>query len=49
MRNFNFKSATNTKEATKLASGRATFLPFAIILSHALTIAVPPTARDLDP
>ena len=26
MRSFNFKSAANTKEATKLASGRATFL-----------------------
>ena len=26
MKNFNFKSATNTKEAVKLASGRATFL-----------------------
>ena len=26
MKNFNFKSATNTKEATKLATGRATFL-----------------------
>ena len=26
MKNFNFKSATNTKEATKLASGRSTFL-----------------------
>ena len=26
MKNFNFKSATNTKEATKLVTGRATFL-----------------------
>ena len=26
MKSFNFKSATNTKEAAKLASGRATFL-----------------------
>ncbi len=26
MKNFNFKSASNTKEASKLASGRATFL-----------------------
>ena len=26
MKNFNFKSVTNTKEATKLATGRATFL-----------------------
>ena len=26
MKNFNFKSATNTKEAAKLASGKATFL-----------------------
>ena len=26
MKNFNFKSASNTKEAAKLASGRATFL-----------------------
>ena len=26
MKNFNFKSAANTKEATKLDSGRATFL-----------------------
>ena len=26
MKNFNFKTATNTKEATKLAGGRATFL-----------------------
>ena len=26
MKNFNFKTASNTKEATKLASGRATFL-----------------------
>ena len=26
MKSFNFKSATNTKEAIKLATGRATFL-----------------------
>ena len=26
MKSFNFKSASNTKEAAKLASGRATFL-----------------------
>ena len=49
MKGFNFKSAANTKEASKLAKGRATFLAFAIILSHALTIADPPTAIDLDP
>jgi len=26
MKSFNFKSAANTKEATKMATGRATFL-----------------------
>ena len=32
MKNFNFKSAANTKEAAKLGAGRATFLAVGISL-----------------
>ena len=38
MKNFNFKSATNTKEATKLASGRATFLAGGMSLLPAMKL-----------
>jgi len=38
MKNFNFKSATNTKEATKLASGRATFLAGGMTLLPAMKL-----------
>ena len=36
MKKFNFKSATNTKEATKLASGRAAFLAGGMTLLPAM-------------
>jgi len=38
MKNFNFKSATNTKEAAKLASGRATFLAGGMSLLPAMKL-----------
>tara|TARA_Y100001960_G_scaffold221517_1_gene231785 strand:- start:483 stop:1268 length:786 start_codon:yes stop_codon:yes gene_type:complete len=38
MKNFNFKSATNTKDATKLASGRATFLAGGMSLLPAMKL-----------
>ena len=38
MKNFNFKSATNTKEAVKLASGRATFLAGGMSLLPAMKL-----------
>jgi len=38
MKNFNFKSATSTKEATKLASGRATFLAGGMTLIPAMKL-----------
>ena len=38
MKSFNFKSATNTKEATKLASGRATFLAGGMTLLPAIKL-----------
>ena len=36
MKSFNFKSAANTKEATKLVSGRATFLAGGMTLLPAI-------------
>ena len=38
MKNFNFKSATNAKEAAKLASGRATFLAGGMSLLPAMKL-----------
>ena len=38
MKNFNFKSATNSKEASKLASGRATFLAGGMSLLPAMKL-----------
>ena len=38
MKNFNFKSASNTKEAAKLASGRATFLAGGMSLLPAMKL-----------
>ena len=38
MKSFNFKSAANTKEATKLASGRATFLAGGMSLIPAMKL-----------
>ena len=38
MKNFNFKSATNTKEATKMATGRATFLAGGMSLLPAMKL-----------
>ena len=38
MKSFNFKSATNTKEAVKLASGRATFLAGGMTLLPAIKL-----------
>ena len=38
MKNFNFKSASNTKEAAKLASGRATFLAGGMSLLPAIKL-----------
>ena len=38
MKNFNFKSTTNTKEATKLATGRATFLAGGMSLLPAMKL-----------
>ena len=38
MKNFNFKSASNSKEATKLASGRATFLAGGMTLLPAIKL-----------
>ena len=38
MKNFNFKSASNTKEATKLASGRSTFLAGGMTLLPAIKL-----------
>ena len=38
MKNFNFKSVTNTKEATKLATGRATFLAGGMSLLPAMKL-----------
>ena len=38
MKNFNFKSATNTKEAAKLASGRSTFLAGGMSLLPAMKL-----------
>jgi len=38
MKNFNFKSATSTKEATKLASGRTTFLAGGMTLIPAMKL-----------
>jgi len=38
MKNFNFKSATNTKEASKLATGRATFLAGGMSLLPAMKL-----------
>jgi len=38
MKNFNYKSATNTKEASKLATGRATFLAGGMSLLPAIKL-----------
>ena len=38
MKGFNYKSATNTKEAAKLATGRATFLAGGMSLLPALKL-----------
>ena len=38
MKSFNFKSVTNTKEAVKLASGRATFLAGGMSLLPAMKL-----------
>ena len=38
MKNFNFKSATNIKEATKLVSGRSTFLAGGMTLLPAVKL-----------
>ena len=38
MKNFNFKSASNSKEAAKLASGRATFLAGGMSLLPAMKL-----------
>ena len=38
MKNFNFKTATNTKDATKLATGRATFLAGGMTLLPAMKL-----------
>ena len=38
MKSFNFKSATNTKEEAKLASGRATFLDGGMSLLPAMKL-----------
>ena len=38
MKSFNFKSASNTKEATKMASGRATFLAGGMTLLPAIKL-----------
>jgi len=38
MKNFNFKSATNTKEAAKMATGRATFLAGGMTLLPAIKL-----------
>ena len=38
MKSFNFKSATNTKEATKMATGRATFLAGGMTLLPAIKL-----------
>ena len=40
MKSFNFKSATNTKEAAKLASGRATFLAGGMTLLPAMKLGL---------
>jgi len=40
MKSFNFKSATNTKEATKLATGRATFLAGGMTLLPAMKLGL---------
>ena len=38
MKSFNFKSATNTKEAVKMATGRATFLAGGMTLLPAINL-----------
>ena len=38
MKNFNFKSATNSKEAAKLGTGRATFLAGGMSLLPAMKL-----------
>ena len=38
MKSFNFKSATNIKEATKMATGRATFLAGGMTLIPAIKL-----------
>ena len=38
MKNFNFKTAANTKEAAKLGSGRATFLAGGMSLLPAMKL-----------
>ena len=38
MKSFNFKSATTTKEATKMASGRTTFIAGGMTLLPALKL-----------
>ena len=40
MKNFNFKSATNTKEASKLVSGRATFLAGGMTILPAMKLGL---------
>ena len=40
MKNFNFKSATNTKEASKLASGRSTFLAGGMTILPAMKLGL---------
>jgi len=40
MKNFNFKSASNTKEASKLASGRATFLAGGMTILPAMKLGL---------
>ena len=40
MKSFNFKSAANTKEATKLASGRATFLAGGMSIIPAMKLRI---------
>ena len=38
MKNFNFKSAVNTKEAAKLATGQATFIAGGMTLLPAIKL-----------
>ena len=40
MKSFNFKTAANTKEAAKMASGRATFLAGGMTLLPAIKLKI---------